>query len=321
MSRAVPEIAAGELRSARNLPACSGQSPDASLPAAEAMESKDTWGAWSGVYRQGGCIPFAFPGLPEIGCVFGTALCGSIHLSASGDGDAVTRREALLAAIGLARWVELCQVHKDGFIVDARPTPTELPSALEADGSCTRERGLGLLVKTADCQPLFFAAGDGSAVAALHVGWRGNAADYPAVGLSRFCEAYGLDPAGVLAVRGPSLGPGASEFVNFGKEWLAAFAPWFDAEKQTMDLWRLTRDQLMRVGMPAGNIFSLDLCTCSLPGLFFSHRRGDEGRQGSLVWIRPAGEPASAGRGRAQGVAGPHYDPMCVNVPAGRGKA
>jgi YfiH family protein len=255
--------------------------------------------AWSGVYRQGGCIPFVFPGLPEIGCVFGTALCGSIRLSAPGDDIVAARREALLAAVGLAHWVELCQVHKDGFIVDARATRTEIPSALEADGSCTRERGLALLVKTADCQPLFFAAGDGSAVAALHVGWRGNAADYPAVGLLRFCEAYGLDPAEVLAVRGPSLGPGASEFVNFGKEWPATFALWFDAEKRTVDLWRLTREQLMRAGMRAGNIFSLDLCTRSLPGLFFSHRRGDEGRQGSLVWIRPAGDSAPAGRGKA----------------------
>ncbi|MDR1685765.1 MAG: polyphenol oxidase family protein [Desulfovibrio sp.] len=246
-----------------------------------------------------GYIPFAFPGLPEIGCVFGTASGGSIRLSASGDVEAAARRTTLLAAVGLAHWVELCQVHKDGFIVDARPTPTDVPSALEADGSCTRERGLGLLVKTADCQPLFFAAADGSAVAALHVGWRGNAADYPAVGLSRFCEAYGLDPAEVLAVRGPSLGPGASEFVNFRKEWPAAFAPWFDAEKRAVDLWRLTREQIMRVGMRAGNIFSLDLCTRSLPGFFFSHRRGDEGRQGSLIWIRPAGEIAPALQGKA----------------------
>jgi YfiH family protein len=224
--------------------------------------------------------------LPEIGCVFGTALFGNIRLPATGGRDAAARREALLAAVGLDHWVELCQVHRDGFAADARPTPADVPSALEADGSCTRERGLGLLIKTADCQPLFFAAGDASAVAALHVGWRGNVADYPAAGLSRFCEAYGLNPAEVLAVRGPSLGPGASEFIHFGKEWPAAFTPWFDEENRTVDLWRLTREQLIRAGMKAGNIFSLDLCTRSLPFFFFSHRRGDEGRQGSLIWIR-----------------------------------
>jgi YfiH family protein len=225
--------------------------------------------------------------LPEIGCLFGTALCGSIRQSAPGDREAVKRREALLAAAGLEHWVELHQVHKDGFVADARPTATDVPSMVEADGSCTRERGLGLLIKTADCQPLFFAAGDASAVAALHVGWRGNAANYPAAGLSRFCEAYGLDPAEILAVRGPSLGPGASEFIHFEKEWPATFAPWFDAEKRMMDLWRLTREQLISAGMRVGNIFSLDFCTMSLPEFFFSHRRGDEGRQGSMIWIRP----------------------------------
>jgi YfiH family protein len=224
--------------------------------------------------------------LPEIGCVFGTALYGSIRLPAPDAANVVERREAMLAALGLERWVELCQMHKDDFVTDARPTPVDVPSTLEADGSCTRERGLGLLIKTADCQPLFFAAGDASAVAALHVGWRGNVMNYPAVGLSRFCAAYELDPAAVLAVCGPSLGPGAAEFTNFEKEWPADFAPWFDAEKRTMDLRRLTREQLVGAGMKAGNIFSLDFCTRSLPGLFFSHRRRDAGRQGSLIWIR-----------------------------------
>jgi copper oxidase (laccase) domain-containing protein len=51
-----------------------------------------------------------------------------------------------------------------------------------------------------------------------------------------------------------------------------------------MDLWRLTRSQLEEAGMNPERIFSLDLCTASLPQ-FFSHRRDKPtGRQANLIW-------------------------------------
>jgi len=195
-------------------------------------------------------------------------------------------RRRLLDALGISRWAELKQVHGDDFVIDARETSPDQAAELEADGQGTKEKGLALLIKTADCQPLLFAAEDGSAVAALHVGWRGNAMNYPAVGLLAFCAAYGLEPSRVLAVRGPSLGPAAAEFVNFFEEWPPRFAAWFDEERRSMNLWRLTIDQLVSAGMRADRIFGLDLCTYSLPELFFSHRLGHTGRQASLVWIK-----------------------------------
>jgi YfiH family protein len=237
-----------------------------------------------------GClyIPFAFPGVPSVGCAFSTACAGSVSMTVCPEDtrQAPANRRRLLDALGLSRWAELKQVHGDGFVVDARETPPDQAAELEADGHCTREKGLALLIKTADCQPVLFAAEDGSAVAALHAGWRGNAVNYPASGLKAFCAAYGLEPSRVLAVRGPSLGPAAAEFVNFAEEWLPHFADWFDARQRTMDLWRLTKDQLVSAGMRADRIFGLDLCTRSLPELFFSHRLRHAGRQASLIWIK-----------------------------------
>ena len=37
-----------------------------------------------------------------------------------------------------------------------------------------------------------------------------------------------------------------------------------------MNLWRLTRDQLLEAGLPDEGIFGLDLCTASMPDSFFS---------------------------------------------------
>ncbi|MDR3175570.1 MAG: polyphenol oxidase family protein [Desulfovibrio sp.] len=236
--------------------------------------------------RGAGMIPFVFPGIPRIICAFGSAQSGDIRLGrAEGDEKAVACRRAMLEAAGLDRWVELDQAHEDGFLVEPQSTPVDLPAKIRADGSCTREKNLALLIKSADCQPLFLAAPDGSAAAALHVGWRGNAINYPATGVRLFCETCGVRPAEVRAVRGPSLGPAASEFTNYATEWPSRWHRYFDREKKSIDLWRLTRDQLLDAGVPAEHIFSLDLCTFAHPGFLFSYRRGDEARQGSMIWI------------------------------------
>jgi hypothetical protein len=53
-----------------------------------------------------------------------------------------------------------------------------------------------------------------------------------------------------------------------------------------MDLWSLTREQLLGAGIPAGSIFALDLCTASSPE-FFSYRRDKvTGRQVGVIWMR-----------------------------------
>lgn len=151
----------------------------------------------------------------------------------------------------------------------------------------TARPGLGLLIKTADCQPILVAHKSGKYIAAMHAGWRGNRCDFPVTGVARFCERYGLEPRDLVAVRGPSLGPGRAEFVNFDREWGEPYLPWFDADSKTMDLWGLTRHQLERAGLPTRSIYGLDLCTASNNGQFFSYRCARQsGRQASLVWIK-----------------------------------
>ncbi|MDL2267266.1 polyphenol oxidase family protein [Desulfovibrio sp. OttesenSCG-928-G15] len=242
-------------------------------------------------HADGAFISFAFPGVSGVRCVFTTATRGTYGMgygdagnSPENTGLAAANRQALLASCGLSRWVELRQVHKDHIVFNPEPTGVNENSRLEGDGASTKDRGLALAIKTADCQPILLTDKAGSAVAALHAGWRGNAMNFPGTGVARFCEEYGIAPKDVLAVRGPSLGPAAAEFVNFVREWPEEFTPWFCPPNRTMDLWGLCRAQLVAAGLEPGNVFSLDLCTFSLPGLFFSHRRGDAGRQVSLIW-------------------------------------
>ena len=221
---------------------------------------------------------------------------GNISFNA-GDDPAATEaaRAALLSCLrprGLDTWAEVRQVHGDALAAEPfAPAASALPAyrmedSPEADGMCTSAPGKGLLIKTADCQPVLLAHRSGRHIAALHVGWRGNRRDFPVSGVARFCAAYDLDPADIFAVRGPSLGPSRAEFVNFEREWGDSFRPWFDAASRCMDLWSLTASQLVAAGVPRRQIFGLDICTSLNAEHYFSHRRdARSGRQASLIWI------------------------------------
>ena len=244
-------------------------------------------------------IPFVFPGVPQVRCAFQTR-AGGVSLGEFGGGNiaftvqdkpehVIANRRSLLEGLrpqGMTAWAELMQVHGDGFVFEPGAVACETPVTAEGDGMATARPGLGLLIKTADCQPILIAHKSGAYIAAMHAGWRGNRCDFPITGVARFCERYGLDPRDLLAVRGPSLGPGKAEFVNFDKEWGAPYLPWFDASSKTMDLWGLTRHQLERAGLLPRNIYGLDICTASNNEQFFSYRCARRsGRQASLVWI------------------------------------
>ena len=239
-------------------------------------------------------LDFRFPGLEHVRCVFTTRgggcstgpwTGGNLSLEVGDDEGAVrANRTALRNALSVKVWQELRQVHGQDMHMNPGDDCFAGP-LLEGDGLATDRAGHALVIKTADCQALLMADATGRHVAALHCGWRGNVLNFPGKGVRAFGDRYGLSPADIMVVRGPSLGPGRSEFVNFETEWGPAFAPYFDPNTRCMDLWRLTRDQLLEAGVPAARIFSLDICTASSPQ-FFSYRRDKiTGRQAGIIWM------------------------------------
>lgn len=248
-------------------------------------------------------LRFVFPSIPGVGVAFSTRESGygkppydygNMSFEVGDDHEAViANRCAFQKRLGFASWHELKQVHGDAMHMaddDACRFPSDtLEDAprVEGDGLATACAGQGLVIKTADCQPILLAHTSGKYVAALHVGWRGNAIDFIGTGVAAFCTHYSIDPTELAAVRGPSLGPGQSQFTNFESEFGESFGPWYDADTQTVDLWQLTRDQLLAAGLSPTRIYSLDLCTHSMPDVFFSYRRKQEtGRMASVIWIR-----------------------------------
>ena len=246
-------------------------------------------------------IPFAFPGAPGVRCAFQTRDWGVSEGPYGGGNIAYTvgddplrvsaNRLDLAASLELAESAELDQIHGDTLVFDPPPSPLERfvepPAFPKGDGLATDKPGIGLIIKTADCQPIMLAHKSGKYIAALHAGWRGNRINFPGSGVAAFCVHYGLDPAEVIAVRGPSLGPDAAEFVNFEQEWGDEFLPWYNTATRRMDLWALTRHQLLAAGLKAENIHAIDLCTYARADLFHSFRRDNSksGRQASCIWL------------------------------------
>ncbi|GAU08206.1 polyphenol oxidase family protein [Desulfoplanes formicivorans] len=240
-------------------------------------------------------IPFTFPHLPFIRCAFGTRMQGAstgpfaesnISFEVGDKQERVlANRHRLRRELGFTRWCELRQVHGCDMVIDPLDDViqgTEQPG----DGLATREPRVGLVIKTADCQPILLAHTSGKYIAAIHCGWKGNRQNFPCKAVVAFCNAYGLEPREILAVRGPSLSPAASEFTKFSTEWGQAFSRYFDPATQTMNLWQLTRHQLLEAGLLPSNIFGLDLCTHSMSQWFFSYRRNKVcGRQASIIWM------------------------------------
>jgi len=227
-------------------------------------------------------IPFTFPCIPQVRCAFQTRLDETITTSDDSPEQIAHTVQQFGEGLGVPKSASVIQVHEKTLLFE--PNPNNVPQ--QADGLATSSAGIGLAIRTADCQPILLAHISGKYIAALHVGWRGNRNGFISSALALFCAQYRLRPSDILAVRGPSLGPSYSEFINYDREWGRRFDAWYSVREKTVNLWRMTRDQLLSSGITSEHIFSIDLCTASLPELFFSYRRDKaKERHINLIWI------------------------------------
>jgi YfiH family protein len=170
----------------------------------------------------------------------------------------------------------------------------------EADAVVSTLPGRPVGVVTADCVPVLAASRCGSAVAAIHAGWRGLACGVVRVGLTALRAAA---PAGaqLRAVIGPHIGPccyeidapvGDALHRRFGDVLERSMRPSRPGH-HWLDLGRLVRRELESCGLDADSIGSLPRsCTHCDEARFHSYRR-DGRRAGRLVHYVAARETAA----------------------------
>jgi polyphenol oxidase len=210
-------------------------------------------------------------------------------------GDQPERWVAAAATVGcpLDRMRRVRQVHGATVHVVQDATPGGAPRP-PADALVTRTPGLALTVVTADCVPVLLADPASGAVAAVHAGWRGTAADVAGAAVRALGREFGVAPSGLIAAIGPSIGACCYEV---GEELLEAFAEaghdsaaradWFsrdDAGRLRIDLWAANRDLLVHAGLRPDRVHVAGLCTKTHLEWFESYR-ADGPQAGRLAAI------------------------------------
>jgi len=189
----------------------------------------------------------------------------------------------------------------------ARVTPERELWPEQADAVVCAVPGVSVAVVTADCVPVLLAACDGTAVAAVHAGWRGLAAGVVERGVGALRELS--RPGALTAVVGPHIGSGAYEVDDPVLEALRArYAGAVDrATRPTrrghawLDLGALARHALLCAGLSPERVGATGGCTHAEPRRFHSYRRdgAGAGRLVHAIATRPPGRRLDRGEPRA----------------------
>jgi YfiH family protein len=204
----------------------------------------------------------------------------------------VTTRHAGLAGLlrllpSGARMAAAEQVHGSS-VAAIGPAAAEMPPVPGCDALVTGTAGLALLIRTADCLPLFIADPGRRVVGLAHAGWRGLAAGLPARLIAAFRNLYQSRPEDLWAAIGPAIRTCCYEV---GPEFAGWFGPFVQGYRgrRTCDLIGVARDQLRRCGVRPGRTVDCGQCTACEGTRWFSLRREGPAtdRMVSFILIRP----------------------------------
>ncbi len=158
------------------------------------------------------------------------------------------------------------------------------------DALYTKDKGLFLLSFHADCTPLLIYARDKRIVCAIHSGWMGTVNQITTKVIKKLVKEEGCNPESIYAYIGPCISKTNFEIQYDVVEKIRAMDfdthPYYEQISPThyiADNKGLNYQQLLNQGIPDSNITISTLCTVSDNNLFYSHRKGNEERNVSLI--------------------------------------
>lgn len=183
------------------------------------------------------------------------------------------------------RFARLHQVHGDVVHLLTEPPPDDSDGSVpQADAQVTAERGIGLMVRAADCVPVVLADAAAGVVGVAHAGRPGLVLDLA----SRTVEAMqSLGATEVTAWIGPHVCGRCYEVPAAMCEEVSELVPTARAETSwgtpALDIGAGVRTQLRAAGV---EVVDVGGCTREDPALHSYRRDGeDSGRFAGLVWM------------------------------------
>lgn len=162
----------------------------------------------------------------------------------------------------------------------------------EADGLVTNEPGIVLATFHADCPAIFMIDPVQKAVGLAHAGWRGTVKEIAKNLLEALIMNYDSSKDDIFCALGPSIGKccfEVSKSILPEFEKLGINSSYIveskNEDKVNIDLLEVNRQILLRMGVPAKNVFKSDVCTMCNHDILFSHRATHGKRGGNAAFI------------------------------------
>ncbi|RME65731.1 MAG: peptidoglycan editing factor PgeF [Nitrospirae bacterium] len=194
--------------------------------------------------------------------------------------------EELLRKQGIQRIYFPKQEHTDRIIIvntsDGRTV---------ADGVITKEKGLALAVKVADCLPVLIYDPETETIASVHAGWRGTSKAILAKAIS-LMKKLGSNPEDMKVAFGPSIKGCCYTVGPEVVEALKRLTPsddfvLTDGGALKVDLLKANLLQTEQQGILRENIWFSQDCTCCSKDRYYSYRRDrTKNRQFGFIALR-----------------------------------
>ena len=161
----------------------------------------------------------------------------------------------------------LKQKHGNTITIVRAPTSR----IIEADGIVTDAKGLGIIIRFADCQNFVVYAPKQNVIGLIHAGWRGVIANVIGSFFDTLKREWKIEPADVYVGAGPSLCLQCADFSDPENE-VPSLKSRIDGKH--VDLIAAADDQLKHVGVPADRIERMNDCTRCQPETYWTYRGG-----------------------------------------------
>lgn len=168
---------------------------------------------------------------------------------------------------------------------------------LGVDALITKERGIALVISSADCVPILFYDPVQQVIAAAHSGWRGTLKGIAEEVVKIFQVEFGTKVTDLRVGLGPCIGKDSfevgedvkKEFENKGKyDILKRVIVKKSEKKYLLDLRQYISDSLQSLGLKKEQIEASTECTYSDAERFFSHRRCglERGSHSMVIYLK-----------------------------------
>ncbi len=178
--------------------------------------------------------------------------------------------------------IMLNQVHGDSIIRIDNAPGKNTRKFVKADGIITGIRNLCLVIRSADCVPVFAFDINKRILGAVHSGWKGCRLNISKKLIKNMKTVYRSKNEDIFVFILPSIGKSYEVNMDVGSYFHKDIVK--KNNKIYLNLWQNIERSLSEEGIPEKNVFQSGICTYD-DNDFFSYRGGDIGRNLNFGYI------------------------------------